>query len=67
MLAEQMSIGNLRLIKYKSNFDQFRKGNESNKLSSIQLCVVCQAITLVLLCIELPVISSYLKIFCNRE
>lgn len=67
MLAQQISVGNLRLIKYKSNLDQFRKGNKSNKLSSIQLSVVSQAITPALPYIELALISSFLKISSNRE
>lgn len=66
MLAEQISGGKLRLINYKSNLDRFKKG-KSNKLSSIQLSVVCQASTPALPYVELAVISSFLKISSNRE
>lgn len=67
MRAEQIFGGNLRLIKYKSNLDRFRKGNKSNRLSSIQLSVVCQAITPALPSIEVTVNSSSLKVSSNRE
>lgn len=67
LLAEQVSEGNLRLIKYNSNWDQFSKGNTSSY--SIQLYVTCQAITAapIYRTLYIATMSSFLKICASQE